>query len=329
LKRIIPSLVLLAITLSAATLPAIVWPARADDVYPSKPVRIIDAYAPGGSSDLAMRLLIDAFSRELGQTAYIEVKSGGSGLVGMAAFMNSPADGYTLLITSNALMVVIPAAKSVPYDPEKDFVPLGLIWHTPQVFAAKPELKVKSLGDFLAYAKSHPNGVTLGSAGVGTVTHLSIELLKRETGIPITHVPFRSTSTSLTAVIGNQVDGLFGDVTMLTPYASSHAVHALAITGTERSRLLPELPTTAEGGLPTLGTTSWFGLVVSPQTPAPVIEKLKTALQKALADPAYRASVEAKGLSVGHWDAASFAQLIHDERQKWTPVVRGAGIKIE
>jgi tripartite-type tricarboxylate transporter receptor subunit TctC len=106
-------------------------------------------------------------------------------------------------------------------------------------------------------------------------------------------------------------------------------VNALAITGAERSRLLPELPTAAEGGLPTLGTTSWFGLVASPQTPAPVTERLKTALQRALADPAYRASVAAKGLSIGNWDAASFAQLIRDERKKWTPVVREAGIKIE
>ncbi|AMN43096.1 Bug family tripartite tricarboxylate transporter substrate binding protein [Rhodoplanes sp. Z2-YC6860] len=328
MKRIINSL-LLAVALSAATLSASTQSARADETYPSKPIRIIDAYAPGGSSDLAMRMLIDAFSREIGQTAYIEVKSGGSGLVGMTAFLNSPPDGYTLFITSNALMVVIPAVRSVPYDPEKDLVPLGLIWHTPQVFATKPELKVKSLPDFLAYAKAHPNGVTLGSAGVGTVTHLSIELLKRETGIPITHVPFRSTSTSLTAVIGNQVDGLFGDVTMLTPYASSHQVNALAITGAERSRLLPELPTAAEGGLPSLGTTSWFGLVASPQTPALIIEKLKAALARALADPAYQASVTAKGLRVGHWDAASFAQLIRDERKKWTPVVREAGIKIE
>ena len=145
---------------------------QADENFPSRAVRIIDAYSAGGSSDIAMRLLTDAFGRALGQTAYVENKPGAGGLVGTAAFQNSPADGYNLMIASNAILVVIPAARSVPYDPENDFVPLGLIWRTSQILAVSPNLGVKTLNEFIAYAKSG-KGVTIGSAGFGTTTHLS------------------------------------------------------------------------------------------------------------------------------------------------------------
>jgi putative tricarboxylic transport membrane protein len=301
---------------------------QADENFPSRAVRIIDAYSAGGSSDIAMRLLTDAFGRALGQTAYVENKPGAGGLVGTAAFQNSPADGYNLMIASNAILVVIPAARSVPYDPENDFVPLGLIWRTSQILAVSPNLGVKTLNEFIAYAKSG-KGVTIGSAGFGTTTHLSIEFLKREAGILLTHVPYRGTGNSLQALLSNQIDGLFGDASMLAPHVAAKTVTALAVTGPTRSRLLPDVATAPEAGLPSLTVTTWFGLVAPPKTPSAIVEKLRDALKIAQTDPTYLRNLEAKGIVLQDWGPASFTELFKRDRAIWTPIIKEAGIQID
>lgn len=301
---------------------------QAKDNFPSRAVRIIDAYSAGGSSDVAMRMLTDAFGRSLGQTAFVENKPGAGGLVGTAAFHNSPPDGYTLMIATNAILVVIPAAKPVSYDSENDFIPLGLIWQTPQVLAVSSNLKVSSLKDLVSYAKSG-KGITMGSAGQGTTTHLSIEFLKRETGMQITHVPFRGTGNSLQALLSHQIDGIFGDASMLTPHIEAKTVTALAVTGSNRSRLLPQVATAPEAGFPSLQVTTWFGLVAPPKTPPAVVEKLRNALKIAQTDPAYRKNVESKGIIIQDWSAESFAALLKRDRASWTPVIKDAGVKLD
>ena len=169
------------------------------------------------------------------------------------------ADGYTLLLGGIAALVLVPPVQKVRYDVAKDFAPLGLIWRSPQVFAVSTRLGVNTVAEFVTYAKANPGKVTIGSAGTGTVTHLAGELLKRESGIELLHVPYRSTANSLTDLVGGHIDAIFGDVAILQPHVQSGAIRALAITSSERSSLLPDLATMAEVGFPRVRTEVWYG----------------------------------------------------------------------
>lgn len=314
-----------AVALAVAFASPTVVPAWAAD-FPTRPIRIMEPYPPGGPSDIGARLMIKPLSRELGQPLVIENKGGAGGLVGTEAFLATPPDGYTLLVGAIGPFAIIPAAESVPYDPVKDFAPLALVWRSSQVLVVNPKLGVKTLQEFVAYAKAHPGKITLGSAGVGSITHMSIELLEQEAKISLIHVPYHSTGETLPAVLGDQIDGAFADVTLIPQFVKSGALTAIAITAPERSALLPDVPTTAESGLPGVDTQNWFGLVASAKTPPDVLARLKSATGAALADPAYRESVARQGLTLHDWDADSFERLIRSQVVKWAPVVKAAHI---
>ena len=230
-------------------------------------------------------------------------------------------DGYTLLLGGIAALVLIPPVQKVRYDVEKDFAPLGLIWRSPQVFAVSTKLGVNTVAEFVAYAKANPGKVTIGSAGTGTVTHLAGELLKRESGIELLHVPYRSTANSLTDLVGGHIDAIFGDVAILQPHVQSGAIRALAITSPERSSLLPDLATMAEVGFPRVRTEVWYGLLAPARTPAPVLAKLKAAVAAAQTDPAFREGLSKFGISPAPPGSDSFAKFIRDEVERWTPIV--------
>lgn len=314
-----------AVALAAAIAWSNVVPAQAAD-FPTRPIRVVEPYPPGGPSDVGARLMIKPLSRELGQPLVIENKGGGGGLVGTEAFLAAPPDGYTLLVGAIGPFAIIPAAETVPYDPVKDFAPLALVWRSSQVLVVNPKLGVKTLQDFVAYAKAHPGKITLGSAGVGSITHMSIELLEQEAKISLIHVPYHSTGETLPAVLGDQIDGAFADVTLIPQFVKSGALTAIAITSPERSALLPDVSTTAESGLPGVDTQNWFGLVASAKTPPNVLARLRSAAAAALADPAYRASVARQGLMLQDWDADSFERLIRSQVAKWAPVVKAARV---
>jgi len=211
--------------------------------------------------------------------------------------------------------------QKVRYDVEKDFAPLGLIWRSPQVFAVSNKIGVNSVAEFIAYAKANPGKVSIGSAGNGTVTHLAGELLKRESGIELLHVPYRSTANSLTDLVGGHIDAIFGDVAILQPHVKSGAIRPLAITSAERSSLLPELGTMAEAGFPRVRTEVWYGLLAPARAPAPVLQRLKTAVAAAQSDPAFRESLNKFGISPASPGAESFAKFIREEVERWTPIV--------
>src|SRR6266545_237731 len=240
--------------------------ARADD-YPSRPVTIVVPFTAGGPADTAARTISEVLRRHLGQPLVAENRAAASGITGTEAVALGEADGYTLLLGGIAALALIPPVQKVRYDVERDFAPLGLIWRSPQVFAVRPALDVKTVADFVAYAKPNPGKVTIGSAGNGTVTHLAGELLKRESGIDLLHVPYRSTANSLTDLVGGHINAIFGDVAILQPHVSSGAIRALAITSPERSPLLPDLVTTAEAGFAGVRTEVWYGLLAPARTP--------------------------------------------------------------
>src|SRR5579871_2703222 len=301
----------------------------AADGFPTQPIRLVAPFSAGGPTDTAARLVAGPLQRQLGQPIVIENRPGASGVPGTEAVVNGANDGYTLVVGGIAPIVLVPAVKKLRYDVDRDLVPLGLIWRSPQVLAVRSTLDAKTVADFVAYAKANPNMLTVGSAGVGTITHLANELFRREAGISFTHVPYRSTSNSVTDLMGGQIDAIFGDVAILSPQVKAGSIRALAITAEKRSPLLPDLPTTAEVGLPNVQTEVWYGLLAPARTPAPVLARLKAAVKAAQLDPDYRTALLKFGMELDNVGAEPFADFIHAETKRWTPILKEAGITFE
>jgi tripartite-type tricarboxylate transporter receptor subunit TctC len=289
--------------------------------YPSRPVNIIVPFTAGGPADTAARTFAEVLRHHLGQSIVVENRPAASGITGTESVALGEADGYTLLLGGIAALVLVPPVQKVRYDVQKDLAPLGLIWRSPQVFAVRPALGVKTVAEFVAYAKANPGKVTIGSAGNGTVTHLAGELLKRESGIELLHVPYRSTANSLTDLIGGHIDAIFGDVAILRPHVLSGAIRALAITSPERSPLMPDLVTMGEAGFPRVQTEVWYGLLAPARTPAPILERLNTAVSATQADPQFGDSLKKFGIRPAAPGSEYFAKFIRDESDRWTPIV--------
>ena len=297
--------------------------------FPNRPVRLLVPFSVGGPTDTAARLVAQPLQQQFNQTVIIENMPGGSGVPGVQSVVDGANDGYTLVVGGIAPIVLVPAAKKLSYDVQKDLVPLGLIWRTPQVLAVRSSLGVDSVSAFVDYAKKKPGEVTVGSAGVGTVTHLANELLQQEAGIRLLHIPYHSTSNSLTDLMGGQINSIFGDAVTLKPQLQAGTIKALAVTSTRRSPLLPDVPTMAEAGLPNVQTEVWYGLLAPAGTPAPVLEKLKSAVQAAQQDPAYVDSLRKYGIELGDTGSAAFAAYIKSESDRWSPIVKALGITFE
>jgi tripartite-type tricarboxylate transporter receptor subunit TctC len=220
---------------------------------------------------------------------------------------------------------VIPVAKKVNYDVEKDFIPLGQIWSAPQALVVHTDSRFKSVADLVAEARANPSKVTFGSAGVGTTTHLSIELLQREAGIQLVHVPYRGTSQSVADVVGRNIDAVFGDISNLLPFVESGKLNAISTTADQRSTLLPNVPTTAEAGFPGVKTVNWYGLHVQAGTPVGIVERLKAAVRAAQDDSDFKESLRKNATSTGTFGADAFDKMIREEQARLTPIVRALG----
>jgi tripartite-type tricarboxylate transporter receptor subunit TctC len=302
--------------------------AIADD-FPSRALRVIVPYAAGGPSDTGSRLAAEALGRVLDKPVIVENRGGGGGLNATESYLGLAPDGYTILVGSIGPFTIIPAAKHVSYDVEKDFVPLGTVWRSAQMLTARKTLGASTVGDFVAYARQHPGQVTIGSAGVGAVTHLAIELLKREAGIDVIHVPFRSTGETLPALMGGQIDALFGDAPILAPQVHAGNVVALAVAAPTRAPALPEVPTMGEAGFPGVIAESWYGFVVSAKTPRTIVKRLQEALATAQADPDYQQKLARQGASAGDIGPEPYGRLIATDAAKWRAIVTAAGIKLD
>jgi tripartite-type tricarboxylate transporter receptor subunit TctC len=301
------------------------------DEFPTKPIRIIVPYAAGGPSDTGARLVSDGMARVLGQSVIIENRGGGGGLNGTESFVaGGEFDGHTVLLGGIAPLTIIPWIKKVSYVPERDFVPLGIVWRSAQTLVVRASLGVKTLPEFVAYATAHPDKVTIGSAGIGTVSHLGSLLLQREAGIRLVHVPFRSTSQSLPLLLGDSsLDGLFGDAVTLAPYVKAGKVIPLGVAAPERNPVLADTPTIAESGYPAVEAEGWHGLVVSTQTPLDHVKRLRDALAAAQSDPAYLERLKAQGATIGTPGPDAYAKLIKADSAKWSAIIKAANITVE
>jgi tripartite-type tricarboxylate transporter receptor subunit TctC len=244
------------------------------------------------------------------------------------SFKNFAPDGYTLLLGAIGPLAVIPAAEKVTYDPFHDFVPLGLVWTSPLTLAVSPKLGIKTLKDFIAAAKANPGKLTIGSAGVGSITHLAAMLFMHEAGIDLIHVPFHSTSESLPALMGGQIDALFGDTPIIASQIKAGQIVALAVAAKKREAVIPDVPTMGEAGQPNVQAASWFGFVASAKTPAPVVKRLQDAMTAAQKDPEYLTKLAKQNVSFGEPGPQAYDELIKTDAAKWKTVIDEAGIKL-
>ena len=297
--------------------------------YPSRPIRIVVPYAAGGPTDVSARLIAEAIRPHLGQTVVVENRGGAGGVPGTEAVHGAPADGYTLLLGGAGPLVVSPSAKRLRYDVAKDFAPIAQTWRSAQVLAVHPKVPVKTVAELVGYSKANPGKLNAGSAGLGTLPHLSIEMFNHVAGTDIVHVPFRGTGAALPNVLGGQIELIFGDVAVLAPSVQSNALVPLAVTSSDRSSLLPDVPTMAEAGYPKLEAESWYGLLAPARTPPAALRKLEAAVQQALADPSFRDAAEKQGSGAIDTSPEKFAMLIESEALKWAPMIKSAGIEIQ
>jgi len=296
------------------------------DEYPSRPIRIIAPMAAGGRADTAARVIADALARQLGQTVIVENRSGASGIIGTEAAARAPADGYTLLVSMAATFSIIPAVKKASYDPMTDFVPLGQIVYSPLALLVSSRSNFKSVADMVAYAKANPGKLSFASSGSGTMVHLAMEVLSREAGISLLHVPYRSGGQGVASVLGGQVDAVFSDALAVASHVQAGALRALAVTSPERLPLLPNVPTMAEAGLPRVRTINWFGLHALASTPPAVLDRLRAAVRAAQLDPAFKGK---SGSTTGTVGAEAYAEMIREEAERLAPIVRSLGITFD
>jgi len=258
--------------------------AQAKTTYPTKPIRLIVAFPPGGSTDIVARLVGQKLSERVGQQVVVDNRGGAGGTIGTDIAAKSPADGYTLTMGTTSTHVIAPAIfPNVNYDPVKDFEPITLVASTPYLLVLHPGVKAKSLKDFIALVKSQPGKLNYASAGSGTTTQIAMEMLKLAAGIDIVHVPFKGNGPAGTATMGGQVQALFGSMPAVLPHAKSGKLNALAVGTAKRSSALPNVPTVAESGYPGFEVSLWLGFFAPKGTPAPVLKKLYGELLDVLA----------------------------------------------
>jgi tripartite-type tricarboxylate transporter receptor subunit TctC len=308
---------------SLSALPAISHIARAQ-AYPTRPVRIIVGWTAGGGSDIAARLIGQSLSERLGQQFIIENRQGANGSIATESVLRAPADGYTLLLAdTNATYF-----EKLNYNFIRDIAPVAGFMRVPLVMDVNPSVPAKTVPEFIAYAKANPGKINMASAGTGGGNHVSGELFKFMTGIDMVHVPYRGASPALTDLLSGQVQIFFGTMLGSIGYIRAGRLRALAVTTTNRSEALPELPTVAEF-VPGYEASFWAGLGAPRNTPAEIIDKLNREINVALANPKMKARLADLGGTGLAGSPADFGKLIADETEKWGKVIRAANIKPE
>jgi tripartite-type tricarboxylate transporter receptor subunit TctC len=316
-----------AFILVASSVAAVTAAAQA---YPGKPIRLMVPFPPGGSTDIVARIVAQKLGAQLGQSVVVENRGGAGGSLGTAVVAKAPADGYLLTVGTTSTHVVAPSVfQKLEYDPVKDFAPISLIAVTPYLLVVNPAVKAGNLKELVALMKSQPGKMNFASAGVGSTTHLAMEMLKGATGTYALHIPYNGNGPAGTAVIGGQVEILFGSLPAVLPHAKSGRVRALAVGTPKRSPSLPDVPTVAELGYPGFDASLWLAIMAPAGTPQPVIERLHKEVVAAVSDKATAESLDKNGAEPITSTPAELAAMIRDGVGKYAKVVKDAGVKPE
>ena len=321
----LPRRTFLRLAAGAVALPAVSRIAGAQ-AYPSRPIRIIIGYTPAGSADITARLMGQWLSERLGQTVVIENRPGAGTNLATEAVVRAPADGYTLLLVAPANAINATLFEKLNHNYLRDIAPVAGINRFPNVMEVNPSVPVKTVPEFIAYAKANAGKLSMASSGAGSTIHMSGELFKMMTGINMTHVPYRGSAPALTDMISGQVQVMFDNIPTSIEHIRAGKLRALAVTGSTRSELLPDIPMVADY-IPGYEASAWYGLGAPRGTPPEIIEKLNTTVNAILADPAVKKKFADMGATLIMSSPADFGKYVADETEKWGKVIKFSGAK--
>lgn len=297
--------------------------------YPTKIVKIIAPVAPGGGVDLIARTIADSLTRALGQSFVVENQSGGGGIIASQIVARSAPDGYTLLLSYVGTHGTNPAVRKLPYNAINDFTPIAMVGGTPNVLVVTPNLPVKNFKEFLAYAKTNSNSMTYGSSGPGTLTHLAMEQLKIQANFNSTHAPYRGIGPAIVDTISGQTLSMLPGLAAALPHIKTGKLRAIAVTGSSRHPLLPEIPTFKELGLDGFDGVQWYGISGPAKLPVGVRNKLNAEINKAIQSPELKSRLSAEAITTMPMSPDQFNQYIKDDIARWTRVAKDRNISID
>jgi tripartite-type tricarboxylate transporter receptor subunit TctC len=316
-------------TLAALALAATASAAVAQD-YPTKPIKLIVPFPPGGGTDIMSRVVAQKLGDMNKWTVVVDNRPGAGGNIGVEAAARSAPDGYTIVMGQTSNLAINPTLfKSLPYDPLKDLVPVALVGEGPIALAVRAESPYRTLADLIAAAKAKPGAVTMASPGNGTVAHLTGVRLMQATGVKFEHIPYKGASAAIPDLLGGNVDFYLASVPSVASHVHSGKLRVLAVTSDKRSPIFPDVPTVGESGYKGFSAVTWFGILAPAGTPKAVVDKLNAAINKALADPGVRKSIQQEGGEVLGGTEEHFAQLMKSELAAWSPIVRQSGAKVD
>jgi len=315
----------------ALTLALILAPlAAAAQDWPTKPIRFVVPFAPGGSSDVVSRSVAQELTKQLGQSVFVENKPGGAGTIAMSDVANSTPDGHTIILGHVGVLAVNPyAMKKHPYDVNKAFIPVALLARVPNILAVHPDVPAKTFKEFVDYAKKNPGKLNYGSAGNGSAGHLSMEYLKSVAGIFVVHIPYRGTGPQMQDMLAGRTEVAMVGAPGMLPHVRTNKLRALAIGSTERMKTLPDVPTVAESGYPGFETSQWYGINAPAKTPKEIIQRLAAEAAKAAKSPLMLERLAVDDAEPVGSTPEAYAAFIKKEQARWSKVVRTANIKAD
>lgn len=318
MKRFIAGL-LLAVCATAAF-------AQSD--YPTRAIRFVVPYPPGGFTDILARIISQNLTKRLGQSVVVDNRGGGGSTIGTGIVAKAAPDGYTLLMVAPDIAINESLYSKLPYNAAKDFAPITLAAYSPMVLVAQPSLKATSVAALIALAKANPGKLNYASGGNGTGAHLAMEEFKSKAGIDMVHIPYKGVGPATVAMLGGEASVMFLQLAVAQPQIQAGKLHALAIASAERSPIMPNLPTVAESGLPGFDVTPWFGVVAPAGTPKEVIKRLNSAITDILRQPDVKAQLTKQGAQPVGDTPEAFAAFINREIPRWAEVVKTSGARI-
>ena len=306
-------------------------PGVAQSEYPNKPVRLFIGFAPGGSTDIVGRIVAQKLGERLGQAVVVENRAGAGGTIAADATAKAAPDGYTLTIgTTSTHAIAAGAYSKLPYDPVKDFQPISLVAITPYLLVVNPQVKANNLAEFITLAKSQPGKLNYASAGSGTATHLSMEMLKDTAKIDIVHVPYKGNAPADIAILAGEVQTVFGSMPALLQNVKAGKVRPLAVGTARRSPALPDVPTVAEQGYPGFESALWLGVLAPAGTPRPIVDRLHREIVAIVATPEFKTAMDANGAEpLASASPEQFASMLRGEVDRYTKIVKALAIKLD
>jgi tripartite-type tricarboxylate transporter receptor subunit TctC len=303
--------------------------ALAEDAWPSRPVRIVAPVAPGGGVDLVARTMADRLTKVFGQSFIVDNQSGGGGVIASQAVARAAPDGYTLMLGYVGTHGTNPAVRKMPYDAVNGFTPIGMVGGTPNVLVVTPGLPVKSVQEFIAYLKANPGKASYGSSGPGTLTHLVMEQFKQSTNTFIVHVPYRGIGPAIMDVLGGQTQAMFPGLAAALPHIKGGKMRPLAVTGTSRHRLLPDVPTLEELGYKDFDGVQWYGIVGPANMPRPVVTRLNAEINNQINLPELKEKLSGEALETMPMTPEQFGSYIKNDIAKWSQLAKTRKLEIE